>query len=50
VDDAVLRENVEATGAVVMGPRLFDIIDGPDGWSEVVGYGGRIKARLRYSW
>jgi dihydrofolate reductase len=44
VDDAVLRENVEATGAVVMGRRLFDIVDGPDGWSEDVGYGGRIKA------
>src|SRR5262245_19503947 len=44
VDDVVLRENVEATGAVVMGRRLFDIVDGPDGWSEDVGYGGRIRA------
>src|SRR5262245_61000619 len=47
VDDAVLRENVEATGAVVMGRRLFDIVDGPDGWSEDVGYGGRIEAAPR---
>jgi len=44
LDDAVLRENVEATGALVMGRRLFDIVDSPDGWSEDVGYGGRIKA------
>src|SRR5262245_66375256 len=47
VDDAVLRENVEATGAVVMGRRLFDIVDGPDGWSEDVGYGGGTQARAR---
>jgi dihydrofolate reductase len=44
VDNAVLHEYVEATGAVVMGRRLFDIVDAPDGWSEDVGFGGRIKA------
>jgi dihydrofolate reductase len=44
VDAAVLRENVEATGAVVMGRRLFDIVDGPNGWSDDVGYGAWIKA------
>jgi dihydrofolate reductase len=28
-DAAVLREATEATGAVVMGRRLFEIVDGP---------------------
>jgi dihydrofolate reductase len=44
VDAAVLRENVEATGAVVMGRRLFDMVDGPNGWSDDIGYGAWIKA------
>ena len=39
VDAEVLRTAVESTGAVVMGRRLFDIIDGPDGWNEEMGYG-----------
>jgi dihydrofolate reductase len=39
VDAAVLREATEATGAVVMGRRLFDIVDGPHGWSDEMGYG-----------
>jgi dihydrofolate reductase len=39
VDKDVLREIAEATGAVVMGRRLFDIIDGPHGWSDQMGYG-----------
>jgi dihydrofolate reductase len=39
VDNAVLREAVEATGAVVMGRRLFDIVDGPHGWTDKMGYG-----------
>jgi len=44
LDAALLRENVEATGAVVMGRRLFDIVDGPNGWSDDEGYGPGIKA------
>jgi dihydrofolate reductase len=44
VDAEVLRENVEATGAVVMGRRLFDFVDGPNGWSDDVGYGAELKA------
>ena len=32
---AHLRE----TGAVVLGRRLFDIVDGPDGWNDDIGYG-----------
>jgi len=39
VDQAVLRESTAATGVVIMGRKLFDIIDGPGGWSDEVGYG-----------
>jgi dihydrofolate reductase len=39
VDRQVLRDVTERTGAVVMGRRLFDIIDGPHGWSDEMGYG-----------
>ncbi|MFC5727291.1 MULTISPECIES: dihydrofolate reductase family protein [Nocardioides] len=39
VDAAVLARSFEETGAVVMGRRLFDIVDGPNGWSDDVGYG-----------
>jgi dihydrofolate reductase len=39
VDASVLREATERSGAVVMGRRLFDIIDGPGGWSDDMGYG-----------
>jgi hypothetical protein len=31
VDKEVLREIAEAPGAVVMGRRLFDVVDGPHG-------------------
>lgn len=37
----LLSEGTERSGVVIMGRRLFDIIDGPDGWSEDVGYGAR---------
>ena len=39
VDAEVLRSSTEATGAVVMGRRLFDVVDGPQGWNEEIGYG-----------
>jgi dihydrofolate reductase len=42
VDQEVLRSATEASGAVVMGRRLFDIVDGPDGWSDEMGYGAGI--------
>lgn len=45
VDAEILRTAVEATGAVVMGRRLFDIIDGPGGWNDEVGYGGDFAAK-----
>ena len=50
VDAAVLEESTERSGAVVMGRRLFDIIDGPHGWNDEMGYGadaGRSSAVLR---
>ena len=39
VDADVLRATVENTGAVVMGRRVFDVVDGPNGWSDSMGYG-----------
>ena len=39
VDEAVLARSFEETGAVVMGRRLYDIVDGPDGWNDDIGYG-----------
>lgn len=39
VVDDVLARSFDLTGAVVMGRRLYDILDGPHGWSDEVGYG-----------
>jgi dihydrofolate reductase len=39
VDAQVLKESTERSGAVIMGRRLFDVIDGPSGWNDEVGYG-----------
>ncbi|GIE85095.1 dihydrofolate reductase family protein [Actinoplanes regularis] len=39
VDHDVLDSTVAATGAVIMGRRLFDIVDGPHGWTDEMGYG-----------
>ena len=39
VDVETLREATDATGAVIMGRRLFDIVDAPDGWNDEMGYG-----------
>lgn len=44
VDRAVLTSTTDATGAVVMGRRLFDIVDGPHGWNDEVGYGAGLAA------
>ena len=38
-DAAILQESMARTGAVVMGRRTFDIVDGPDGWNDEMGYG-----------
>jgi dihydrofolate reductase len=45
VDAAVVREATESSGAVVMGRTLFDIVDGPDGWNDEMGYGARLAAQ-----
>jgi dihydrofolate reductase len=39
VDSEILSEATERSGAVVMGRNLFDVVDGPDGWSDDMGYG-----------
>lgn len=44
VDARILRDATEGTGAVIMGRRLFDIIDGPQGWSDEMGYGAEHAA------
>ncbi|WP_305786531.1 dihydrofolate reductase family protein [Symbioplanes lichenis] len=44
VDREVLASATDATGVVVMGRRTFDVIDGPEGWSDTVGYGAGLAA------
>ena len=38
-DRRVLREATARSGAVVLGRRLFDVVDGPQGWDDHTGYG-----------
>lgn len=38
-DRRVLREATARSGAVVLGRRLFDVVDGPNGWNADTGYG-----------
>ncbi|MFG1908752.1 dihydrofolate reductase family protein [Kribbella sp. NPDC048928] len=40
-DREVLDAAFNATGAVVQGRNLFDVIDGPGGWSDELGYGAK---------
>ena len=35
----IVRETTARSGAVVLGRRLFDLVDGPGGWDDTVGYG-----------
>jgi dihydrofolate reductase len=44
VDTEILVRTTAATGAVVMGRRLFDIVDGPHGWTKDMGYGAQQAA------
>ena len=44
-DQRMLTEGMDRSGAVMMGRNLFDIIDGPDGWSDEVGYGAEEVGR-----
>ena len=36
---------MDETGAVVMGRNLFDVIDGPLGWNDEMGYGAEHAGR-----
>jgi dihydrofolate reductase len=45
VDEAVLASATQRSGAVVMGRNLFDVVDGPDGWSDEIGYGAHNVGR-----
>ncbi|MEU9312022.1 dihydrofolate reductase family protein [Streptomyces sp. NPDC048256] len=38
-DHRILREGTARSGAVVLGRRLFDLVDGPEGWNDESGYG-----------
>jgi len=44
-DRRIVREATARSGAVVLGRRLFDLVDGPDGWNDEVGYGAREAPR-----
>ncbi|MBY8880850.1 dihydrofolate reductase family protein [Actinacidiphila acidipaludis] len=39
VDRRLLGEATARSGAVVLGRRLFDLVDGPNGWDDTTGYG-----------
>jgi dihydrofolate reductase len=39
VDTEILEQATAESGAVVMGRRLFDVVNGPDGWNQDKGYG-----------
>ena len=45
VDTEVLEASTDQSGAVVMGRRLFDVVNAPDGWNDEMGYGADIDAR-----
>lgn len=38
-DRRYLSEGTARSGAVILGRRLFDVVDGPGGWDDSVGYG-----------
>jgi dihydrofolate reductase len=44
-DRRVLREATARSGAVVLGRRLFELVDGPNGWDDTTGYGAREVGR-----
>ena len=48
VDTEILERATAATGAVVMGRRLFDIVDGPNVWTKDMGYGAQPAGTLPF--
>jgi dihydrofolate reductase len=45
LDAEILARATERSGTVVMGRNLFDVIDGPNGWNDDMGYGAHHAAR-----
>jgi dihydrofolate reductase len=45
VDQQILQESVDRSGAVILGRNLFDVVDAPDGWNDELGYGAQHAAR-----
>ena len=45
VDTEILEQATAASGAVVMGRRLFDVVEAPGGWNEDMGYGADQTAK-----
>lgn len=43
-DQAQLDTMTARTGAVIMGRKTFDVVDGPKGWSDTMGYGAHHNA------
>ena len=37
----IMSESTSRSGAVILGRNLFDVVDGPGGWNDEVGYGAR---------
>ena len=48
VDTEILERATSATGAVVMGRRLFDIVDGPNVWTKDMAYGAQPAGSLPF--
>ena len=48
VDRGVLERHTAASGAVVMGRKTFDTVDGPGGWSAERGYGADQDGRTAF--
>jgi dihydrofolate reductase len=48
VDSEILERATAATGAVVMGRRLFDIVDAPGVWTEDMAYGAQPTGALPF--
>ena len=48
VDNEILERATAATGAVVMGRRLFDIVDRPDVWTKDMAYGAQPAGTLPF--
>ena len=48
VDTEILERATAATGAVVMGRRLFDIVDAPNVWTKDMAYGARPAGTLPF--